>query len=78
MFAFRRFLNILIPVFQYSIFFIYLFSDSLTRFLLFKISGIEVFKKPRNTNTPGTQNLQHIMSFVNVQKVKEKKNAKEW
>ena len=31
---------------------IYLFSDSLRRFLLFKISGIEVFKKPQNTNTP--------------------------
>ena len=31
----------------------YLFSDSLTRFLLFEISGIEVFKKSRNTNTSG-------------------------
>ena len=51
MFAFQGFLNTLIPVFQYSNFFIYVFSDSLTMFLLFKISGIEVFKKP-GTQTP--------------------------
>ena len=33
-------------------FFIYLFSDRFTRFLLFKISGIEVFEKTRNANSP--------------------------
>ena len=49
--VFEGFLNTLTPVFQSSNIFGNLFSDALCRFLLFKISDVEIFKKPWNTNT---------------------------
>ena len=51
-FALRGFLNNLIPVFQTSNFFPNLFTDSIQGILLFRMSGNEVFKTPRNTNIP--------------------------
>ena len=54
MLAFRGLLNTLLSAFQNCIFFFFgnVFSDSLQRILLFKISAIVVFKKPRNANNP--------------------------
>ena len=46
---------LLLPITFYMNFLDNLSGYSLRRFLLFKISGTEEFKKPRNTNTPGTQ-----------------------